>query len=186
MPTSVRSYRVLFARVTPARALCFGACLALVACAGSKEKSGLKPASAYRADLCAATEQINLYLNDNTPDNTPRDELQQAIGELARAYPKIAAEADPLQGKTGDSAYGAVAIDAEDGVIVAGNLASALAADPAKHADAAVNLKTAIGDWVAYNEGLRRDDGSFDPTRWWEESAWREAFDASGANDERR
>jgi hypothetical protein len=117
----VQTRCVRFARVALARALYFGACLALGACAGSKGTSDVKPASAYRGDLCAATEKINGYLADNTPENTPRDELQQAVGELARAYPKIAAEAAPLRGKTGDSAYGAVAIDAEDGVIVAGN-----------------------------------------------------------------
>jgi hypothetical protein len=157
------------------RALCVGACLGLGGCAGSKETSDVKPASGYRGDLCAATERINVYLAGNTPRNTSRDELQQAVGELARTYPKIAAEAAPLQGKTGDSAYGAVAIDAEDGVIVAGNLASALAADPAKHADAGSNLKTAVDDWVAYNEGLAQDDGAFNPTRWWEKPVWREA-----------
>lgn len=176
-----------FAHGALARALCGAACLALGACAGSKGPSNVKSASAYRADLYAATENINAFLSDNTPENTLRDELQQAVGELAHAYPKIAAAAAPLQGKTGDPAYGAVAIDAEDGVIVAGNLASALAADPAKHANAVAKLEAAIGDWVAYNEGLERDGGevAFNPTRWWEAPAWRDAMPAgpSRTND---
>jgi len=134
-----------------------------------------------------ALELDNYFVNR---EDTPRDELQQAVGKLAQAYPKIAAEAAPLQGKTGDPAYGAVAIDAEDGVIVAGNLASALAADPAKHADAAANLKDAVDDWVAFNDGLTRDGGEipFKPTRWWEDRAWRDAAAAgpAGANEERR
>jgi hypothetical protein len=165
--------------------ICIGACLAWGACAGPKGTSEVKPASAYRDDLCAATEKINLYLADNTPADTPRDELQSTVGDLARAYPKISAEAAPLQGKTGDSDYGAVAIGAEDGVIVAGNLASALAADPAKHADAGAKLQAAVDDWVAFNEGLGRDDGRFDPTRWWEEPVWREALGSFGADNER-
>lgn len=182
-----KTYFVQFGPAVLVGALCGAAYLTSGACAGAKKPSGVKPASAYRADLRAATEKINLYLSDNTPEDTPRDELQQAVGKLAQAYPKIGAEAAPLQGKTGDPAYGAVAIDAEDGVIVAGNLASALAADPAKHADAAANLKAAVNDWVAFNEGLTEDGGDapFDPTRWWEDPVWRDAT-AGGADDERR
>jgi hypothetical protein len=185
-----KTYFARFGRAVLVGASCGVICLAPAACTGSKEPSGVKPASAYRADLRAATEKINAYLAHNTPADTPRDELQQAVGKLAQAYPKISAEAAPLQGKTGDPAYGAVAIDAEDGVIVAGNLASALAADPAKHADAAVNLKTATDDWVAFNEALTRDGGEtpFNPTRWWEDPVWRDATAAGPprADDGRR
>lgn len=164
------------ARGVAAQAACLLACAALAACTGPKKTSGVKSASAYRAELCAASEKINLYLAENTPANTSRQELQQAVGELARAYSKISAEAAPLRGKTGDPAYAAVAGDAEDGVIVAGNLAAALAADPVKHADALAQLGAAVADWVAYLDALERDGGdAFHPTRWWEEPAWREA-----------
>ena len=190
MYPTLKTRAARFGRAVILTALWGGACLAPGGCTGSKKPSGVKPASAYRADLRAATEKINAYLAHNTPENTPRDELQQAVGKLAQAYPKIAAEAAPLQGKTGDPAYGAVAIDAEDGVIVAGNLASALAADPAKHADAAANLKDAVDDWVAFNDGLTRDGGEipFKPTRWWEDQVWRDAAAAgtADANEERR
>jgi hypothetical protein len=184
----ILSYDILVLQVLPspfkssaarlwARALAAGAGLAVAACGGAKGPATVKPPSAYRLELCAATENINLFLSENTPANTARDELQQTVGELARAYPKIAAEAAPLRGKTGDPGYGAVAIGAEDGVIVAGNLAAALAADPAKLPDAAPKLKAAIADWVAYNDGLAGEGGevAFEPKRWWDAPAWRDA-----------
>lgn len=91
----------------------------------------------------------------------------------------LAAEAGPLQGKTGDAEYGAVAARAEDGVIVAGNLAGALAADPAKRPDAVSTLASAVGDWVAFNNELADDASAevpFGPNRWWESPPWRRAL----------
>jgi len=178
------------ARRATAQALCGAACLLWAACGGSKELAPVKSASAYRAELRAAAEEINLYLNEHAPADTPRDELQRTVGGMAHAFPKIAAGAAPLERKTGDPAYGAVAGDAEDGVIVAGNLASALAADPAKHADATAKLEAAVEDWVAYNEGFASAEGgsSFEPTRWWETPGWRRFVAAGppGTDDERR
>jgi hypothetical protein len=153
------------------------ACIAMVACGGSKGPRAVKSAAAYRADLFEVTENINGYLLKNTPENTARDELQQAVGEMAHQFTKLSAEAGPLQGKTGDAAYGAVAAQAEDGVIVAGNLASALAADPAKRPDAVPKLAAAMDDWVAYNEELARlatAEVPFEPSRWWDAPPWRE------------
>jgi hypothetical protein len=153
------------------------ACAAMVACGGSREPGAVKTAAACRADLFEATENINVYLLKNTPENTARDELQQAVGEMAHRFTKLSAEAGPLQRKTGDEAYGAVAEQAEDGVIVAGNLASALAADPTKRPDATPRLAAAVDDWVAYNEelaGLGSAEVPFEPNRWWDAPPWRE------------
>jgi len=152
-------------------------CIAMAACGGSKGPPAVKPAAAYRADLFEVTENINGYLLNNTPESAARDELQRAVGEMAHQFTKLSAQADPLQGKTGDAAYGALATQAEDGVIVAGNLASALAADPAKRPDAVPKLAAAIDDWVAYNEELARlasAEVPFEPSRWWDAPPWRE------------
>lgn len=152
-------------------------CIAMTACGGSKGPPAVKPAAAYRTDLFEVTENVNRYLLKSTPENTARDELQQAVGEMAHRFTKLSAEAGPLQGKTGDAAYGAVATQAEDGVIVAGNLASALAADPAKRPDATPKLAAAIDDWVAYNEELAHLGSAevpFEPSRWWDAPPWRE------------
>jgi hypothetical protein len=157
--------------------LWFCTCIAMAACGGSKGPPTVKPAAAYRADLFEVAEHINGYLSKNTPENTARDELQQAVGEMAHQFTKLGAEAAPLQGKTGDAAYGAVAKQAEDGVIVAANLAAALAADPARRPDATPKLAAAIDDWVAYNKELThlaRAEVPFEPSRWWDAPPWRE------------
>jgi len=161
-------------------ALCsFGTCLTLAGCRASKGPEAVKPPSAYRADLFRVAEKINDYLAKNTPENTPPAELQQAVGEMAHEFTMLAAEARPLRGKTGDAEYGAVAARAEDGVIVAGNLAGALAADPAKRPDAVSTLAAAVDDWAAYNDELLNDASAgvpFGPNRWWETSPWRRAL----------
>ncbi len=151
----------------------------LTACRGAKGPPQVKPAEAYRADLFAITEKINLYLSANTPEDTARRELQETVGALAREYAVLAVEAGPLQGKTGDDQYGVVAAQAEDGEIVAGNLASALAADPAKKPSAVENLAAAVDDWKAFNDELSLKataDVPFEAGRWWEAPPWRRAL----------
>jgi len=153
--------------------------LMLAGCRGSKEPSAVKSPAAYRRELFETTQKINDFLATNTPENTPRAELQQAVGEMAHEFTMLAAEAGPLQGKTGDAEYGAVAARAEDGVIVAGNLAGALAADPAKRPDAVSTLASAVDDWVAFNNELVDDASAevpFGPNRWWETPPWRRAL----------
>jgi hypothetical protein len=165
------------------RLLSFAICLVLAGCRASKGPAAVKPASAYRADLFQVAEKINDYLAKNTPGNTPRAELQQAVGEMAHEFTMLAAEAGPLRGKTGDAEYGAVAARAEDGVIVAGNLAGALAADPAKRPDAVSTLASAVDDWVAFNAELVDDATAavpFGPNRWWETPRWRRALGTEG------
>lgn len=153
-------------------------------CSRGSKSSTIKSAPAYRADLFAITESINDYLAANTPDDTSHEELQASVGGMAHDYTKLAAEAGPFKGKTGEPEYGVVAALAEDGVIVTGNLASALAADPAKHPDAPSKLAAAIEDWVAFNDELARratDETPFNPERWWEAPVWRRA---AGAPDD--
>ncbi len=157
------------------------ACVALPTLAGCGRAKGppqVKPAEAYRADLFAITEKINVYLSANTPEDTARRELQETVGALAREYAALAVEAGPLQGKTGEEEYGAVAAHAEDGEIVAGNLASALAADPAKKPSAAEDLAAAVGDWKTFNDELSSKATAavpFEVKRWWESPPWRRA-----------
>jgi hypothetical protein len=165
----------------------WGAILLLTLAAGCSrpsKSSTVKPASAYRVDMFTITADINGYLAANTPDDTTHEELQATVGEMAHDYTKLAAEAGPFQGKTGDDEYGDIAALAEDGVIVTGNLASALAADPAKHADAPARLAAAVEDWVAFNDELERwatEETPYEANRWWEAPAWRRA---AGAADE--
>jgi hypothetical protein len=140
--------------------------------------SSVKPAEAYRADLAGVTAQLNDYLAENSPDNTSREELHQTVGDIAHRYTKLAAEARPLRGKTGEPAYGVVAALADDGAIVAGNLAAAVTADPARHPEAAAKLAAAVADWVAYNDELAESASAetpFEPNPWWELPAWRRA-----------
>jgi hypothetical protein len=147
----------------------------LTACRASKGPSSIKSSSAYRADLFAITAEINDYLAANTPDDTTRSELQQTVGVLAHEYAMLAAEARPLQGKMGDDEYGEVAARAEDGEIVAGNLAGALAIDPAKKPNAAANLVGAVDDWAAFNDELVSRSSAevpFESNRWWETPPW--------------
>jgi hypothetical protein len=155
----------------------------LAGCGKAKGPAQVKPAEAYRADLFAITEKINLYLSANTPEDTPRRELQETVGTLAREYAALAVEAGPLQGKTGDEEYGAVAAQAEDGEIVAGNLAGALAADPAKKPSAIDDLGAAVGDWKTFNDELSSKASRnlpFEARRWWEAPPWRRALGAPG------
>lgn len=156
---------------------------AFAGCRAAKGPSSVKSAPAYRADLFAVTKKINDYLSANTPEDTARRELQQTVGAIAHEYAMLAAEAGPLQGKTGDAEYGEVAAQAEDGEIVAGNLAGALAADPQKKPDAVSDLAAAVGDWTTYNDELVSRGGAevtFEPNRWWETPAWRRALGAGG------
>lgn len=160
---------------------------ALSGCRAAKGPSTVKPPSAYRADLFHITEKINAYLAENTPEDTQRRELQQTVGATAHEYAMLAAEARPLQGKTGDAEYGEIAARAEDGEIVAGNLAGALAVDPAKKPDAVPNLAGAVDDWVAYNDELAsRDnaDAPFKPNRWWATPPWRRVLGTGGEHNE--
>ena len=139
----------------------------------------IKPATAYAADLVAVTTRVNTYLAGHNPSNTPREEIRDTVGTLAAAYGRIGAAAGPLRGKTGDISYGVVASRAEDGLIVAGNLAGAVGTDPASNAEAPAILAGAINDWEAYNDELAtlpaaKPDG-YRPQRWWLEPAWRDA-----------
>ena len=139
----------------------------------------IKPAALYEADLVAVTTRINGYLAGHNPSNTPRGEIRDAVGTLAAAYGKIGAAAGPLRGKTGDIAYGVVASRAEDGLIVAGNLAGAVGTDPAANAEAPAILAGAMDDWAAYNDELATLPAvklnGYHPRRWWLEPAWRAA-----------
>ncbi|HUV86401.1 MAG TPA: hypothetical protein VMX79_04750 [bacterium] len=157
--------------------------LAFAGCRAVKGPSQIKAASAYRADLFHITEKINAYLAENTPEDTQRRELQQTVGATAHEYAMLAAEAGPLQGKTGDAEYGEIAARAEDGEIVAGNLAGALAADPAQKPEAVPTLAAAVDDWVAYNDELAsrgNADAPFKPNRWWETPPWRRTLGTGG------
>jgi hypothetical protein len=157
---------------------------ACAGCRAAKGPSTVKAPSAYRAELFAITAKINDYLSANTPEDTARRELQQTVGGLAHEFAMLAAEARPLQGKTGDDAYGDVAARAEDGEIVAGNLAGALAIDPARKPNAAVNLVAAVDDWVTYNDELASHaaaDAPFEPNRWWEAPPWLRVLGTGGA-----
>lgn len=152
-------------------------------CRGSKESSAVKSPAAYQRELFETTQKINDFLATNTPENTPRSEMRQAVGEMAHEFTMLATEASPLQGKTGNPEYGAVAARADDGVIVAGNLAGALAADPAKRPDAVSTLASAVDDWVAFNDELVNDASAevpFGPNRWWETPPWRRALGTEG------
>lgn len=151
---------------------------AIGGCRRPPPASAVKPAEAYRAELFEITAQLNDYLAENSPENTGREELQQAVGDFGRRYTKLAAEARPLRGKTGEPAYGVVAALADDGVIVAGNLAGAVTADPARHPEATAELAAAVADWVAYNDELAKNAPVETPFRanpWWELPAWRRA-----------
>ncbi len=171
-----------------------GTCIAILACAtwfafvGCRAAKGpptVKSSSAYRADLFAITAQINDYLAANSPDDTARRELQQTVGAMAHEYTMLAAEAGPLQGKTGDAGYGTVAAQAEDGEIVAANLAGALAEDPAKKPTAVSDLASAVDDWATFNDeiaSLSSADAPFEPNRWWDTPTWRRIL---GTGDER-
>ena len=162
------------------------AALVIAACAGPKGAPSVKPASAFRAEVHATAAAVNDYLAAHDPGNTAREEIRQTLGDRAHDFTVIAAQARPLQGKTGDKEYGRVAARAEDGVIVAGNLAGAVAADPAKMKDARANLARAVGDWAAFNETLAGEAGGgapFTPRRWWEAPAWREAASAETAGE---
>jgi predicted small lipoprotein YifL len=161
----------------------YAALATLAGCGGTKGPSQVKPAEAYRADLFAITEKINAYLSANTPEDTARRELQETVGALAREYAALAVEAGPLQGKMGDEEYGVVAAQAEDGEIVAGNLAGALAADPTKKPSAGDDLAAAVGDWKTFNDELSlkaSEDLPFNAERWWEAPPWRRALGAPG------
>ncbi|UCH79419.1 MAG: hypothetical protein JSU81_05560 [Candidatus Coatesbacteria bacterium] len=157
-----------------------GAALAAagVGCWRPAPASSVKPPEAYRADLYAITARLNDYLAENSPENTGRAELQQMVGDIAHEYTKLAAEARPLRGKTGEPAYGGVAALADDGAIVAGNLAGAVTADPERHSEATAKLAAAVADWVAYNDALAESASAgspFEPNPWWELPAWRRA-----------
>lgn len=154
-------------------------CATLAGCGRAKGPPQVKPAQAYRADLFAITEKINAYLSANTPEDTARRELQETVGALAREYAALAVEAGPLQGKMGDEEYGVVAAQAEDGEIVAGNLAGALAADPAKKPSAVDDLAAAVSDWKTFNSELSLKvtaDVPFEVEPWWEAPTWRRAL----------
>lgn len=160
---------------------------ALAGCRAAKGPSTVKPSSAYRADIFAITTKINDYLSANTPEDTARRELQQTVGAMAHEYAMLAAEARPLQGKTGDDTYGDVAAQAEDGEIVAGNLAGALAIDPAKKPDAATDLAAAVDDWATYNDELASHGTAgapFEPNRWWETPPWHRILGTGGEHGE--
>lgn len=163
-----------------AGAVVIGVALAALSggCGRSAPPSSLKPAEAYRGELYEITARLNDYLAENSPDNTGREELRQTVGDIAHEYTKLAAEARPLRGKTGEPAYGVVAALADDGVIVAGNLAGAVTADPARHPDATSRLAAAVADWIAYNDELAESASAetpFEPNPWWELPAWRRA-----------
>ena len=151
----------------------------LVACTRPPKPSTIKQPSVFRAETYAVTARINDYLATHNRANTPGVELQETVGSLAHEYVMIAGEARPLRGKTGDKAYAVIASRCDDGVIVAGNLASALAGDPAKRPQAPQELETAIRDWETFNEGLAAmefvAEANFEPRPWWDDPVWREA-----------
>jgi hypothetical protein len=152
---------------------------ALSGCRAAKGPSTVKPPSAYRADVFSITAKINDYLSANTPEDTARRELQQTVGAMAHEYAMLAAEARPLQGKTGDDTYGEVAAQAEDGEIVAGNLAG----DPARKPDATTSLTAAVDDWATYNDELASHGTAgvpFEPNRWWDTPPWRRILGTGG------
>lgn len=160
---------------------------ALAGCRAAKGPPAVKPSSAYRADLFAITAKINDYLSANSPEDTARRELQQTVGAMAHEYTMLAAEAGPLQGKTGDAGYGDVAAQAEDGEIVAANLAGALAEDPAKKPAASSDLASAVDDWAAYNDEIATRGGAdapFEPNRWWDAPPWRRILGTGGEHSE--
>lgn len=160
-------------------AACVGGCVTFVACARPPQPAQIKQPAEFRREVFDVTGRINNYLAAQNPSNTPRAELRDAVGALAHEYAMIAGEARPLRGKTGDEAYAIIASRCDDGVIVAGNLASALAANPAKHPEAYAELAAAIREWKEFNDDLAGMESGeadrFKPRPWWEDPAWREA-----------
>ncbi len=166
------------------RTFAYAAAAALAAggCSRAPGKSSVKDAAEYRAGLFATTARINVYLDTHSPANSKRRELAAAVAALARPYDALAAEARPLEGKTGDKVYGVVAAKADDGNLCAGNLAAALNAG-AGSPGAAAALDGALRDWAAFNDELAAMASSqgdtYSPRRWWRAPAWRRA--AGGA-----
>jgi hypothetical protein len=166
-------------------AACASMCMLLICCARPPKPSQIKQPWEFRRDVYDVTGKINDYLATQNPTNTPRSELRDAVGALAHEYAMIAGEARPLRGKTGDESYAVIASRCDDGVIVAGNLAAALASDPAKHPEARRELAAAAREWKIFNEDLAAmkfvEEKNFEPRPWWDDLVWREATETDVA-----